>query len=66
MPRFFELAPGSCVPKSGQLMLAARNAVIWRDANQGMPMAELVRRYGLTERQVWAVLVKGVNTGSRG
>ena len=47
------------VPKGFRMMLAARNAAIRRDADQGVPMAELVRRYGLTERQVWAVLGRG-------
>ncbi len=47
------------VPKGFRRMLAARNAAIRRDYDQGVPVAELVRRYGITERQVWAVLGTG-------
>ncbi len=47
------------VPKGFRMMLAARNAAIRRDYDQGTAVAELVRRYGLTERQVWAVLGRG-------
>jgi len=47
------------VPKGFRRMIAARNAAIRRDYDQGVPVAELVRRYGLTERQVWAILGTG-------
>ncbi|MEW6490731.1 MAG: Mor transcription activator family protein [Thermodesulfobacteriota bacterium] len=53
---------GGCrfaVPRGYRAALAARNAGIRRDADAGVPMAELVRRYQITERQVWKVLGEG-------
>lgn len=50
---------GGCrfaVPVAYRARLAARNAALRRDFDGGAGVAALVRRYGITERQVWAVL----------
>ncbi len=48
-----------CVPVGHRLRVATLHAAVRRDADAGVPMAELVRVYRRSERQVWAILGKG-------
>lgn len=48
------------IPKAKAHMLAKRNAAIVEEYTLGAKVPDLVRRYGLTDRQIYNVLAKPV------